>query len=120
LIDRQRLGDRAARGGRHSPSRHEVSEAQPCDRKFAISFEKSKRRYGSPRIHAELRAEGHRVSGQTVAAIMRAEGFVARPKKRFRATTDLKHDDPIAPNIVERDVVAAVKLTAFDAATRAG
>ncbi len=72
-------------------------------------FEKSKRRYGSPRIHAELRAEGHRVSGKTVAAIMRAEGLVARPKKRFRATTDSKHDDPIAPNIVERDFVAAEK-----------
>jgi putative transposase len=72
-------------------------------------FEKSKRRYGSPRIQAELRAEGHRVSGKTVAAIMRAEGLVARPKKRFRATTDSKHDDPIAPNIVERDFVAAEK-----------
>ena len=72
-------------------------------------FEESKRRYGSPRIHAELRAEGHRVSGKTVAAIMRAEGLVARPKKRFRATTDSKHDDPIAPNIVERDFVAAEK-----------
>lgn len=72
-------------------------------------FEKSKRRYGSPRIRAELRAEGHRVSGKTVAAIMREEGLVARPKKRFRATTDSKHDDPIAPNIVERDFVAAEK-----------
>lgn len=72
-------------------------------------FEKSKRRYGSPRIRAELRADGHRVSGKTVAAIMREEGLVARPKKRFRATTDSRHDDPIAPNIVERDFVAADK-----------
>jgi putative transposase len=34
---------------------------------------------------------------------MRNEGLVARPKKRFRATTDSKHNDPIAPNLLARN-----------------
>jgi transposase InsO family protein len=37
---------------------------------------------------------------------MRAEGLVARPKKRFRATTDSKHEDPIAPNLLARELTA--------------
>ncbi len=40
---------------------------------------------------------------------MREEGLVARAKKRFRATTDSKHDDPIAPNLVERDFITDEK-----------
>ncbi|MSP24086.1 MAG: ATP-grasp domain-containing protein [Myxococcales bacterium] len=36
---------------------------------------------------------------------MREDFLVARAKKRFRATTDSKHGDPIAPNLVERNTV---------------
>ena len=35
--------------------------------------------------------------------VMRAGALVARPKKRFKATTDSKHDGPIAPNLVEQN-----------------
>ncbi len=72
-------------------------------------FEASRETYGSPRVHAELRADGAPVSENKVAKLMRDEGLVARRKKRFRATTDSKHDDPIAPNIVERDFIADEK-----------
>lgn len=51
-------------------------------------FEESRRTYGSPRVHRELRAEGHVVNRKTVAAIMRDERLVARSKRRFKATTD--------------------------------
>ena len=37
---------------------------------------------------------------------MRADGLVARPKKRFRVTTDSDHDHPIAPNLLERNFTA--------------
>lgn len=69
-------------------------------------FEASRRTYGSPRVHRELRAEGILVNRKTVAAIMRTEGLVARDKRRFQATTDSQHDDPIAPNLVARNFTA--------------
>jgi len=69
-------------------------------------FEESRRTYGSPRVHRELRAEGHVVNRKTVAAIMRDERLVARPKRRFKATTDSRHDGPIAPNLVARNFAA--------------
>jgi putative transposase len=50
-------------------------------------FHKHKQTYGSPRITADLRAMGWRVSTNTVAALMREQGLVARHKRRRRGTT---------------------------------
>ena len=50
-------------------------------------FAKHRGTYGSPRITADLRDQGWRVSQNTVAEIMREQGLVARPKKRRRSTT---------------------------------
>lgn len=44
----------------------------------------SRRSYGSPRIHAELRARGQCTSRKRVARLMRASGLVARRRRRFR------------------------------------
>jgi putative transposase len=63
----------------------------------------SKRRYGSPRVHADLKAAGCRVGRKRVARLMREKQLVARHRRRFRATTDSKHAFPIAPNLVQRD-----------------
>ena len=70
---------------------------------IAAVHKKSKRRYGSPRIHRELRAKGVRVSRKTIESVMREKGIVARHKRRFRRTTDSNHAHPIAPNLVARD-----------------
>ena len=73
------------------------------------AFDASRRTYGSPRVRAELCAEGDVVSTKKVATLMREEGLAARAKKRFRATTDSKHSDPIAANIVERNFITEEK-----------
>lgn len=62
----------------------------------------SRENYGSPRVHRELKARGKPCSKNTVAKIMRAEGIQAKTKKRFKATTDSKHDRPVAENVLDR------------------
>lgn len=68
-----------------------------------IAFAASGETYGAPRVYRELLAEGLPTSTKRVARLMRADGLVARPRKRHRvATTDSQHDDPIAPNRLAR------------------
>ena len=65
-------------------------------------------RYGSPRVHAELRAQGRGASRGRIERLMRGHGIraiMARPR-RVR-TTDSRHDFPIAPNLLERNFIAA-------------
>ncbi len=69
-------------------------------------FKRSHRRYGSPRITRALRKRNVQVSRKHVARLMRADGLVARPKKRLRVTTQSDHDRPIAPNLLKRNFSA--------------
>ncbi len=69
--------------------------------------EGSRGRYGSPRVHAALRAHGRRVGRKRVARLMRGMGLSARRKRRFRRTTDSAHALPVAPNLLGRDFTAA-------------
>ena len=67
-----------------------------------------KRRYGSPRMHAELNARGHACSVNTVAKIMKWLGIQAISHRKFRVrTTDSNHDFPVADNVVDRDFTAS-------------
>ena len=59
--------------------------------------------YGSPRVHAELVAEGHRCCRNTVARVMRAAGIQAKSVRKFCCTTDSCHAHPIAENVLNRD-----------------
>ncbi len=65
-------------------------------------------RYGSPRIHVELEAQGRGVSRGRIERLMRRHGIraiMSRPR-RVR-TTDSRHDHPIAPNLINRNFSAA-------------
>jgi len=66
------------------------------------AHERSRRTYGSPRIHAELQAQGIAVSRKHVARLMRREGLRARLRKRYRCTTMSDHDQPVAANLLDR------------------
>lgn len=70
--------------------------------KIRMSFEQSKGRYGSPRIYEELRDQGIRCSRKRVARLMREMDLEARHKRKFKATTNSKHDHPVAPNLLNR------------------
>lgn len=69
-------------------------------------FEASGRTYGSPRIHAELRAQGWRVTKHTVAKLMATAHLVARAKKRRRNLTRPDKRAVPFPDLVRRDFSA--------------
>ena len=66
-------------------------------------FQVHEGKYGSPRITADLRDAGWRVSENTVAALMRELGLAARRKKKRKATTGPGKGRWRAPDLVKRD-----------------
>jgi len=69
-------------------------------------FEDSRKTYGSRRIKVRLSAEGMTVSRQTIRRKMSEMKLVAKARRKTRATTDSKHELPVAPNILGRQFEA--------------
>jgi len=69
-------------------------------------FGSHRERYGSPRIHAELADQGYRCSRKRIARLMREYGMAAKRKQHRVLTTNSRHDNPIAPNLLQRDFTA--------------
>lgn len=97
---------KVSRSGYHAFLKRGVSARRRANdalvTKIEASHARSRGAYGSPRVHADLRAAGDVVGRHRVARLMREKGLRARRKRRFKATTDSKHDSPIAPNLLER------------------
>jgi transposase InsO family protein len=63
----------------------------------------SRKTYGSPRVHAELKRQGIACNQKTVARLMRLDGIQGQRKRRRVTTTDSNHCFPIAANLLNRD-----------------
>jgi transposase InsO family protein len=74
----------AARGD--EPSDRARQDTELAARVQAV-HEESKGRYGSPRVHAQLRAQGRRHSRKRIARLMRQSGLQGRAAKRWKKTT---------------------------------
>lgn len=67
-----------------------------------VIFGAQRKRYGSPRIHDELKASGRLVGRKRVARLMRVEGLRAKAARKFKATTNSLHQKQIAPDLVNQ------------------
>jgi transposase InsO family protein len=70
----------------HTPCLRELSDAE-LGKRIEEIHAASRRIYGAPRIHAELRSEGIACGRKRVARIMRGKGLVGRAPRRFKTTT---------------------------------
>ena len=71
-------------------------------------FAANREAYGWPRVWRELLRQGVRVGKLRVQRLMQQHGIRARGKRRFRMTTDSRHGLPIAPNLLDRNFIAAM------------
>jgi putative transposase len=85
------------------PSARAVADARLSERIAAIHAD-SRKTYGSPRVHAELRLEDHlRVGRKRVERLMRLAELSGQVKRRRGRTTIRVQGVRTAPDLVERD-----------------
>ncbi len=83
---------------RAEPSAREQEDAI-LQVKIALVHRQSRGNYGAPRVVAEIRAQGTKMSRRRCARLMRAAGLQGRKRHRRRPrTTDSSHVRPVAPN----------------------
>lgn len=91
---------------RRRPASARACADQALEIQIDHAFQGSRGTYGSPRIRAQLNAQGVLVSKRRVARLMRRRGLCGLRKARFVRTTDSRHTLPVAPNLLERDFTA--------------
>jgi putative transposase len=74
---------------------------------YAISnYGRVKSLYGSPRITFELNSLGYRISQITVAKYMKELGLRSKLSKKFKVTTNSKHNCLVVENVLNRNFIA--------------
>ena len=71
--------------------------------RITYHFKKSFQIYGSTRIQKKLQLEGLNYSVSYIGKLMRVMNLKSILKQKFVVTTNSKHDNPIAKNILNRD-----------------
>ncbi len=69
---------------------------------IAEVYDESHGTYGSPRVAAALRNKGIQYNHKSVERLMQEEGMYSKQSKKFKATTNSKHNLPVAQNILDR------------------
>lgn len=72
-----------------------------------------RRRYGSPRVWQELKNQGMAVGHNRVARLMRLHDLMCKKRRKFKITTNSRHTEPVAENILDRQFDVALPNTAW-------
>ena len=90
-----------------SPSKR-IIENQSLSEKIKAIYWNSNQTYGSRRIQYVLNTSGIIISRRRICKLMREMGLSCKTKKKFKMTTDSKHQLPISPNVLARDFTASM------------
>jgi len=93
------------RSGYYAWKKREVSskakEEEAFVKKVKEIFEKSRKTYGSRKIVKALKKEGILANRKKVQRVMSENGIVPITVKKYKATTNSKHNYPVAKNIIK-------------------
>lgn len=90
----------------HSPTALEKEDAELIEI-IKDLFKNSRENYGTRRLKMDLRKKGWHISRRRIARLMSMAGLACKTKRKFKATTDSKHNSPVAPNLLDRQFSAA-------------
>jgi transposase InsO family protein len=62
--------------------------------------------YGYRKVHDDLQEQKVKCCRETVRRVLREKGLLSRTKRKFVVTTDSRHQQPVAANVLDRDFQA--------------
>ena len=88
---------------KRKPSSRQTQQ-RVLDERVCFIFQQHKHRYGAIRIQRQLQQDYTvNVNLKTIAKSMKRQGFIAKAAKKFKATTNSKHNLAVAPNLLKQD-----------------
>lgn len=85
------------------PESSRLSQNKQLLQKIRSVYKISRGNYGSPRITKALKKDGISCSKNRVARLMKQAQIMAKTKKKYKATTNSKHNFPVAENILNQN-----------------
>lgn len=86
---------------KRSESAHSLEDRRLSE-KVKKSHQKSRETYGARRIVKDLVEDDEVISRERVGRLMKQQNLESKSKRKFKATTNSKHNHPVAPNLLDR------------------
>ena len=84
-----------------------AGQRQQLDNRVKALFERHKCRYGAKRIQQQIQQDDQQhYNRKTVAASLQRQGLVAKAARKFKATTNSKHNLPVFHNLLDQNFTA--------------
>ncbi|AMK78910.1 transposase [Methylomonas denitrificans] len=80
-----------------------LQRREVLDEQIKTLFHHHKQRYGAERLQRKM---SERYDLKTIAASLRRQGLVAKAARKFKATTNSKHNLPVFDNLLQQDFSA--------------
>lgn len=100
-----------------APSQREERDRE-LTRKIQVIHKAQQRRFGSPRMHTDLRAQGERVGKKRVERLTGQRGLQGQRLREYNCTTNSKHTKKVAPNLLQQHFEADQPDRAFPPISR--
>lgn len=86
----------------YRPASGRAKEDEEMSAMINEAFVEGRATYGSRRIRQKLVQKKVTVSRRRVTRLMKESNLAVKTKRKFKATTDSNHNQPIAPNLLDR------------------
>lgn len=91
---------------RSRPSSQRAQQDKALKARIREHHDESRKTYGTRRLQKKLAGDDRPVSRRRIARLMKEEGLACKTRRKFKATTNSRHDKPVAPNLLDRQFSA--------------
>lgn len=84
------------------PKSNREMENERLTHRLKELFQEGRGIYGTRRLKKRFADLGDTLSRRRIGRLMKRAGLICQSKRKFKVTTDSKHHQPIAPNLLER------------------